>query len=199
MKRLILIFTLLFVVCNVNAGLLYSDFYFVHGKISTDRRWGGYEGQEITLTFFRMGHFVVSLECKELGFRYEFKDSQGGFISGNYWEDNWLCESKDGEQINSKVCYVILGNFYIQLQRPLSYKLIKPRLLFMINKSNNEPDLAIDVTFVEHKVDKTVESQIPGSVTTEEDWLYQMLKEYDKVENDTHDGEPELEIGPSYE
>lgn len=199
MKKLILIITLLFVVCNVNAGFLNPHYYIVHGEISIDRRWGGNEGQEITLTFFRMGGLILSVECKELGFRYEFEDSQDRFFKGRFLEDNYLCKTTDGKQVNSKNCTLKLGNFFFNLQRPLSKIRVKPSLFFLINKSNDEPDLEIDISFVEYKNGETVERQNPWLVTVKEDWLYQMFKDYDKVEKDIPDGEPELEIRPSYE
>lgn len=201
MKRLILIITLLFVVCNVNAGFLNPHYYIVHGEISIDRRWGGNEGQEITLTFFRMGGLILSVECKELGFRYEFEDSQGGWLKGTYKEKNYLSETSEGKQINTKICALKLSSFYFHLQRPLSKIRMKPTLFFCTNikKPNDEPDLEIDISFVEYKKGETVERQNPWLVTVKEDWLYQMFKDYDKVENDIPDGEPELEIRPSYE
>lgn len=201
MKRLILIITLSFVVCYVYAGFLNPHYYIVHGEISTDRRWGGNEGQEITLTFFRMGGLILSVECKELGFCYEFEDSQGSCLRGTYVEKNLLSESIEGEQINTKTCALRLRNFCFFLQRPLSKMRIKPALSFFTNfkKPNDEPDLEIDIYFVEYKKGETIERQIPGLVTVKEDWLYQMLKSYEKNEDDTHDGEPEREIGPSYE
>ena len=199
MKRLILIITLLFVVCNVNAGFLNPDYYIVHGKIAIDRRWGGYEGQKITLTFFRIAGLLVSLECKELGFHYEFKDSQGGILRGSYLEQDQLVTTKDGRQENGKNCHVKLGNFYFILDMSLQSCSVMPCLYFWPNVTDKDQKLVIDIISISHKYGETLEKQSPYTVTFEENWLYRMFKIYDEIEHNTHGSEPERQIRPSYE
>lgn len=160
---------------------------------------GGHEGQEITLEFFRMAGLVVSLECKELGFRYEFEDSQGGFLKGPYWEEDNLFTSTDGQQVNYKSCHVKLGNFYFILDVTLQSYSSYPCLTFRPNATDNDQELIMTILLISHKYGETVERQLPYTVTFEKNWLYRMFKIYDEVEHDTHDGEPELEIRPSYE
>lgn len=199
MKRLILIITLLFVVCNVNAGLLNPDHYIVYGKILKDSRWGGHEGQKITLEFFRVAGLIVSLECKELGFRYEFKDSQGGFLKGTYLEKDQLLTTTDGQQVNSKCCHVKFGNFSFLLLGSLQSYSAMPALSLWPNVTDDDQKLIIDVLLISHKYGETLEKQLPYNVTFEENWLYRMFKIYDEVEHDTHGSEPERQIRPSYE
>lgn len=199
MKRLILIITLLFVVCNVNAGFLNPDHYIVHGKIVKDSRWGGHEGQKITLEFFRMAGKIVELECKELGFRYEFIDSQGGFLEGRYLEKDQPITTEDGQQVNCKYCQVELGNFGFQLLGELQTYSDRPALSFTPNATDNDQKLTIIILLITHKYGETLERQLSNTVKFEENWLYRMFKIYDEIEHNTHGSEPERPIRPSYE
>ena len=181
MKKLILIITLLFVVCNVNAGFLNSEYFIVFGKVRKDNRWGCQKGQEITLEFVRKAGLVVSVECKELGFRYEFKDSQGVFLKSAYLEEDKIVTLTDGKQINYKKCLVNLGNFGFAQTVGLQPFSLYPSLIFWPNVDVNEV-LVIDILLITHKYGENKERQQPYCVTFEENWLYRMFKEYDKVQ-----------------